>query len=69
MELYPQPVQQTGTEYLPIDGPAAAQNLIIVVATVGWRIKVDPATSRIPVIALMVNVMAADREKALAERR
>ena len=36
----------------------------------GWeatrRIKADPATKRIPIIALTANVMAGDREKAIA---
>jgi CheY-like chemotaxis protein len=30
------------------------------------RIKADPATKRIPVIALTANAMASDREKAIA---
>jgi hypothetical protein len=29
MKLYPQPVQQSGIEYLPIDIPAAAPSLTV----------------------------------------
>jgi CheY-like chemotaxis protein len=31
-----------------------------------WRIKADPATKHIPIIALTANAMASDKEKALA---